>query len=225
MSNFKHDLFAQFAQIGKALSNSNRLELLEYLAQGERSVDDLAKVSGLSVANTSQHLQLLKQTNLVKVRKSGLKSFYQLSGKDVVDLLSILRHVAENRSAEVQRLIDTYLKSKDSLESLTREELLTRVREDSVVVLDVRPIEEYKAGHVPGAINIMLSELESYLETADTSREIVAYCRGPHCILSFDAVEKLRQHGIKASRLEDGFPEWQAAGLPTENTKSVKNGF
>ena len=214
--NFKHDLFAQFARVGKALSHGNRLELLEFIAQGERSVDELAGVSGLSVANTSQHLQQLRQAGLVACRKEGLKVYYRLSGGDVIALLDSLRGVAERHLAEVQQLVQTFLTTRDSLEPLAREDLLQRAREGLVTVLDVRPSEEYLAGHVPGAMNVPLKELESHLEQFDPEHEIVAYCRGPHCILAFDAVARLRQHGFTAQRLEDGFPEWQLAGLPVE---------
>lgn len=215
-SGFKHDLFTQFARVGKALSNGNRLELLEYIAQGARSVDELAKVSGLTVANTSQHLQQLRQAGLVTCRKEGLKVFYNVSGDDVIGLLNALRGVAERHVADVERLINTYLTVKDELEPLPRQELLQRVRDGLVTVLDVRPPEEYAAGHVPGAVNVPLSELEKYLKEFKPEQEIVAYCRGPHCVLAFDAVASLRANGLKARRLGDGFPEWKSAGLPVE---------
>jgi rhodanese-related sulfurtransferase/DNA-binding HxlR family transcriptional regulator len=214
--NFKHDLFTQFARVGKALGNGNRLELLEYIAQGERSVDELARVSGLSVANTSQHLQQLRQAGLVSSRKDGLKVFYSLSGDDVIGLLNAVRGVAERHVADVERLVNTYLTVKDELEPLPRKELLKRVRDGLVTVLDVRPPEEYVAGHVPGAVNVPLSELKHYLKTLKPEQEIVAYCRGPHCVLAFDAVARLRKKGLKARRLEDGFPEWKTSGLPVE---------
>lgn len=213
---FKQQLFSQFARVAKALSHSNRLELLEFLAQAERSVEDLATVAGLTVANTSQHLQQLRQAGLVSSRKEGLKVYYRLSGEDVPGLLDSLRQVAERHLAEVGQLIDTYLSVKDSLEPLPRDELLERVRDDLVTVVDVRPPREYAAGHVPGAVNIPLAELEQRLDELDASQEVVAYCRGPHCVLAFDAVAKLRQAGRQARRLEDGYPEWQAAGLPVE---------
>jgi len=215
-SHFKHDLFAQFARVGKALSNGNRLELLEYIAQGERSVDELARVSGLTVANTSQHLQQLRKAGLVSCHKEGLKVFYSLSGDDVIGLLDALRGVAERHVADVERLVNTYLTVKDELEPLPRQELLQRVRDGLVTVLDVRPPEEYAAGHVPGAVNVPLSELEHYLENLNPEQEIVAYCRGPHCVLAFDAVAALRKKGLQARRLEDGYPEWKTAGLPVE---------
>jgi rhodanese-related sulfurtransferase/DNA-binding transcriptional ArsR family regulator len=216
-ASFKQDLFRQFARVGKALGSGNRLELLEYLAQGERSVEALAKVAGLTLANTSQHLQQLRQVGLVTARKQGLKVYYRLSGDDVTLLLATLRTVAERHVAEVDRLIDTYLTVKDSLEPVPRQELLARLRAGLVTVLDVRPPEEYAAGHVPGAVNIPLGELEQRLEELDKDQEIVAYCRGPHCVLAFDAVARLRGKGLKARRLEDGYPEWKAKGLPVES--------
>lgn len=219
-SNFKHALFNQFARIGKALSNGNRLELLEFLAQGERSVDELAGISGLSVANTSQHLQLLRQSGLVSSRKEGLKVYYKVSNNDVIQLLSILRSVAERELAEVNLLVNSYLTVKDNLEPIAREELLKRVTDGLVTVIDVRPGEEFIAGHVPGAINIPLSELHKHLDELESGLEIVAYCRGPHCILAFNAVAELRKLGLKARRLEDGYPEWKQAGLPIESTNS-----
>ena len=214
--NFKQDLFTQFAMVGKALSNGNRLELLEFLAQGERSVEDLATVSGLTVANTSRHLQLLRQSGLVLSRKEGLKVFYRISADDVTELLNALRQVAGRHVADVERLVNTYLTVKDSLEPVPRNVLLARVQDDLVTVIDVRPVEEYAAGHVPGAVNIPLSELENHLDQFNPEQEIVAYCRGPHCVLAFDAVAMLREKGYTARRLQDGYPEWKSAGLPVE---------
>jgi rhodanese-related sulfurtransferase/DNA-binding transcriptional ArsR family regulator len=222
--NFKQELFAQFARVGKALSNGNRLELLEFLAQGERSVDQLAKVSGLSVANTSQHLQQLRQAGLIVSRKQGLKVFYQLSGEDVLELFEALRTVAGRHVAEVERLVNTFLTVKDALEPIPREELLERTRQGLVTVLDVRPPEEFAAGHVPGAVNIPLAELEAHLRELDPEQEVVAYCRGPHCVLAFDAVARLREKGLKARRMEDGFPEWKQAGLPVETADTAGEG-
>jgi len=213
---FKQLLFQQFARVGKALSNANRLELLEFLAQGERSVEALAKVSGLAVANTSQHLQQLRQAGMVTTRKDGLRVFYQLAGDEVIGLLDAVRDVAERHLAEVDRLVGTYLTVKDDLEPIPAEELLDRARQGLVTVLDVRPEEEYAAGHLPGAVNIPLKELEKRLDQLGHDKEIVAYCRGPHCILAFEAVAELRNKGIKARRLENGYPEWKAKGLPVE---------
>jgi rhodanese-related sulfurtransferase/DNA-binding transcriptional ArsR family regulator len=221
---FKQDLFTQFARVGKALSNGNRLELLEFLAQGERSVEQLSKVSGLTVANTSQHLQQLRHAGMVSSRKEGLKVYYSISGDDVILLLDALRAVAERHVTDVQHLVNTYLTVKDDLEPIPRSELLERVRDGLVTVLDVRPPEEYAAGHVPGAVNIPLQELENRLEELTNQegehREIVAYCRGPHCVLAFDAVARLREKGMTARRLEDGYPEWKTAGLPIEENQS-----
>ena len=216
--NFKHDLFNQFARVAKAMSSGYRLELLEFLDQGERSVDALAQVSGLTVANTSQHLQQLRQAGLVANRKQGHKVFYRLSGEDVSALLGSLREVAEHRLADVDRLVDDYLKVKDNLEPVPAAQLLQRVRDGLVTVLDVRPPEEYAAGCLPGAINIPLAELEKRLHELDPSREIVAYCRGPHCVLAFEAVCRLRGKGMTASRLDGGLPEWRREGLPVETS-------
>jgi rhodanese-related sulfurtransferase/DNA-binding transcriptional ArsR family regulator len=215
-SNFKQDLFSQFARVGKALGNGNRLELLEFLAQGERSVESLAKVSGLSVANTSQHLQHLRQTGLVATRKEGQHVYYRLSGEEVVQLMGCLRRVAETHVAEVDRLVNTYLTVKDNLEPLPAEELLSRAREGLVTVIDVRPPEEYAAGHLPGAVNIPLAQLEERLADLSKNSEVVAYCRGPYCVLAYEAVARLRRDGYKARRLQDGYPEWKLAGLPVE---------
>ncbi len=198
------------------MSNGYRLELLEFLAQGERSVEALSQVSGLTMANTSQHLQQLKQSGLVANRKQGHKVYYRLSGMDVMALTSSLREVAERHLTDVDRLVNDYLKVKDSLEPIPLHELLDRVRDDLVTVLDVRPEEEYNSGHLPGAINIPLAELEKHLHELNPQHEIVAYCRGPHCVLAFDAVAKLREKGWSANRLDGGLPEWKLEGLPVE---------
>jgi len=217
MSSFKKSLFKQFAHIAKAMASGNRLEILEFLAQCEYSVEDLAKVMGLTVANTSHHLQQLRHAGLVSTRKEAQRVFYRLSGDDVTELVNSLRHVAERHLAEVNQLVDTYLVSKDSMEPIPRTELLERARQGLVTVLDVRPPAEYAAGHLPGAVNIPLAELEKHLLELDPGQEVVAYCRGPHCVLAFDAVARLREKGLKARRLQDGFPEWKQAGLPVES--------
>lgn len=217
-TNVKHELFAQFARIGKALASANRLEFIEYLAQGERSVESLAQVSGQSIANTSQHLQQLRQAGLVTSRKNGQRVFYRLSGDDVVLLLDSLRAVADRHLAEVDQLVSTYLDTKDSLEPVSAQDLLARVRRGEVTVLDVRPREEFAAGHLPGAINIPLNELEARLGEFSPDQVVVAYCRGPYCVLSYDAVAQLRGRGIEARRLQDGYPEWKIAGLPIESS-------
>jgi rhodanese-related sulfurtransferase/DNA-binding MarR family transcriptional regulator len=216
MSNktFKSDLFEQFARIGKALSSGKRLQMLEYLAQGERSVDTLAQMTGLSVANTSQHLQQLRQAGLASARKEGLYVFYRVSGDSIVRLVAALRVVGQEQLAEVDKLVKAYFESKDSLEPVPAKELLQRAKTGMVTVLDVRPAEEYAAGHIRGAINVPLTELTKRLHEIPSNREIVAYCRGPYCLLALEAVAQLRRKGRKARRLEDGFPEWKSAGLP-----------
>ena len=218
---FKSDIFNQFARVGKALSNANRLELLEFLAQGSRSVESLANVANLSIANTSQHLQQLRHSGLVTNRKEGLKVYYSLSGDDVISLLDSLRDVAERHISDVDKLVNTYLTAKDALEPIPARELLEKAKLDLITVLDVRPKEEFEAGHVQGAINIPIEELEQHLANFNPEQEIVAYCRGPHCILAFDAVAQLREKGFQARRLESGYPEWKVAGHPTED--SLKN--
>ena len=215
-SNPKSRLYEELARVGTALGAAGRLQLLEYLAQGERSVDTLAALTGLSVANCSKHLQALRQAGLVTARKEGLRVYYAIAGDDVVALYSALQRVAENRVAEVERLVRTWLAHRDELEPVPADELLQRAKKGLVTVLDVRPAEEYAAGHVPGAINIPIDQLRSHLAKVPKRREVVAYCRGPYCLMSFEAVETLRKHGLKARRLENGFPEWRAAGLPIE---------
>ncbi|HES77128.1 MAG TPA: metalloregulator ArsR/SmtB family transcription factor [bacterium] len=211
MPSFKQDLNDHFARIGKMLSNGRRLELLEYLAQGERSVEQLAAVSGLSIANTSQHLQQLRQAGLVNARRDGKHILYTLAGDDVVRLLDVLRTVAEGHLAEVREMVSKVLTARDSLEPVQADELLDRSRLGLFTVLDVRPPEEYAAGHLPGAINITLAELEQQLERLPIEKEVIAYCRGPYCVLSFEAVARLRERGFQARRLEQGYPEWKLA--------------
>ena len=210
----KQLLNEQFSKLGRAIGNANRLEIIEYLAQGERNVENLSKLSGLSIANTSQHLAVLRQAGLVTSRKEGLYVIYSLAGPDVVALFGLLRSVAENRVAEVDRLIGAFLNTKDHLEPIDAEELLARAQEGSISILDVRPKEEFEAGHLVGAVNISLAELEQQWDQFPPGNEVIAYCRGPYCVLSFDAVAGLRAKGIKARRLKEGFPEWKLAGHP-----------
>jgi len=217
---FKKQLFTYFAQVAKALSNANRLEMLEFLAQRECAVEDLANLTGLSIANTSHHLQQLRHMGLVECRKEGLHVIYRLSGDDVEILMAQLQQVAERHLSSVNQLIEDYLSVKDDLEPLPVNELVNRAQQGLVTVLDVRPVEEFKAGHLPGAMNIPISQLKTKLDEFDKSKEIVAYCRGPHCVLAFDAVEQLRAKGIKARRLDGGYPEWKLKGLPTERSKN-----
>ena len=213
---FKKELFAEFARIGKALSSGNRLELLEFLAQGERSVEALAIISGLSVANTSQHLQQLRQAGLVTTRRDGLRAYYRLAGEEVVVLLDTVRRVADQNLAQVERLVRAYLTTRDELEPVPAKTLLRWARSGDVTVLDVRPPEEFAAGHLAGAINVPLRDLEIRLHELARDKEVVAYCRGPYCVLAFEAVARLRAKGLKARRLENGYPEWKRAGLPVE---------
>jgi rhodanese-related sulfurtransferase/DNA-binding transcriptional ArsR family regulator len=212
----KAALYQQLARVAQALASDARLQILEFVAQGERSVDSLAAMTGLSVANTSKHLQALRQSGLVQARKEGLRVYYSVAGDDVVALVSALRAVAEHRVAEVERLIRLWLAHRDEMEPVPATALLQRAKDGLVTVLDVRPAEEYAAGHIPGAINVPLEKLESYLSRLPKRKEVVAYCRGPYCLMSFEAVEKLRKKGWRARRLENGLPEWRAAGLPVE---------
>ena len=211
----KQRVFAGLAEIDQALGHAHRLELLEHLGQGERSVEDLAARAGITLANCSRHLQLLRRAALVEGRREGKRVFYRLSGEDaVVGLLNALSRVGERNGAEIARVMATYVRARDELEPVSRTELLERLRAGSATVLDVRPEDEFEQGHVPGALNIPLSQLERRLAQLPPDREIVAYCRGPWCVLSFEAVAALRQRGYQARRLEDGFPEWKVAGLP-----------
>jgi rhodanese-related sulfurtransferase/biotin operon repressor len=210
----KSALYEQLGRVAQALGSAGRLQILEYIAQAERSVDTLAAMTGLSVANTSKHLQALRQAGLVSARKEGLRVYYSLAGDDVVALISTLRVVAEHRVAEVERLVRLWLSHRDEMEPVPATELLERARKGLVTVLDVRPAEEYVAGHIPGAINVPVDKLESFLSRLSKRKEVIAYCRGPYCLMSFQAVEKLRKHGFRARRLENGLPEWRAAGLP-----------
>ena len=215
-ASFKQDVHAQLARVGKALSNGNRLELLEFVAQGPRSVEELAIMTRLSVANASKHLQELRRAGLVRARKEGLRVYYELAGPDVVDLIAALGQVAETRLAEMEQLVRTYITARDDLEPIPAAELLKRSKQGLVTVLDVRPAKEFAAGHLPGAINVPVEDLGKRLGKFPKGREVIAYCRGPYCLLSVDAVALLRVKGFKARRLQDGFPEWKASGLPVE---------
>ncbi|MBF0270990.1 MAG: metalloregulator ArsR/SmtB family transcription factor [Magnetococcales bacterium] len=217
---FKQALFDHLARVGKAVGQGHRLAILEYLAQGERSVEALASLTGLSVANTSKHLQQLRQAGLVVARKEGLYVHYRLSDPEVVTLLGVLRGLAERHLGEVEALVSGYLLARDAMEPVPRETLLARMREGTVTVLDVRPAEEYAAGHLPQAFNIPVRELERRLHELPPDREVVAYCRGAWCVLSFEAVARLRELGFSARRLEEGFPEWRLAALPVEDHAS-----
>ena len=215
----KQRVFASLAEIAQALGHAHRLELLEHLGQGERSVEDLAARANLTLANTSRHLQLLRRrAALVEGRRDGKRIYYRLAGDDlVIGLLLALSRVGERNSAEIARVMASYFQARDELEPVSRDELLDRLRWGTATVLDVRPEDEFAHGHLPHALNIPLSELERRLAELPADQEIVAYCRGPWCVLSFEAVALLRQRGYRVRRLEDGFPEWKVAGLPVEN--------
>lgn len=206
--------------MAKVLGNGHRLELIELLAQAERSVEDLAGLADLSVANASQHLQRLRRAGLVTTRMSGHKVYYRLTDEEVMRLLTVLRKIAEHNSAEVNHLVRSYLTVKDDLEPVPAQELLERARKGLVTVLDVRPPEEYDAGHLPGAVNVPLGKLITHLKILPRKQEIVAYCRGPYCVLAYEAVARLREKGFKARRLLGGYPEWRAEGLPVERRAS-----
>jgi ArsR family transcriptional regulator len=212
----KHRLFVQFAAVARALGHEHRLELLEALAQSERSVEALAARAGQSIANTSQHLQQLRRAGLVETRREGKHVIYRLKNDAVLALIAALQQVAERNLAEVQQIVAAYFTSRDSLDAISRQDLLRRLAEGDVVVLDVRPEDEFAAGHLPGAINLPVAALNQEMASLPRDKEIVAYCRGPYCVLSFDAIEVLRAHGFRARRLEDGFPEWRVAGLQVE---------
>lgn len=213
---FKDRLYGQFARIGKALSSPHRLEILELLAQGERTVDSLATELGLSVANTSQHLQALRQAALVEGRKEWLFVFYRLADAKVFELSACIRIVAERRLAELERLVRDHFGDRSDAEPVELNELLRRMRAHQVVVLDTRPSSEYAAGHIPDAISMPVDDLQRRLRQLPKSKAYVAYCRGPYCVYADRAVEILRAHGRKAHRLREGFPEWRAAGLPVQ---------
>lgn len=219
---FKDELFDQFARIGKALANGRRLELLEMLAQRERTVEELARLTDMSIANTSQHLQVLRRARLVEFTKEGLHAHYRLPDGRVFRLWQALRDLGEDRITEIQRVVHTFATDRKILKAVTIEELKHGLRDGSVILLDVRPVEEFGAGHIPGALSMPLAELRARLRGLSKKREIVAYCRGPYCVLADEAVALLRSHGRKAFRLEQGFPDWKAHGLPVEPAQSSR---
>lgn len=213
---FKDRLYAEFANLAKALASPHRLELLDLLGQGERSVEDLARETALSLANASAHLQILRQARLVDAEKRGVRVFYRLASPEVYRLWRTLRDLGSARLAEVDRLVAHYLSDRQSFEAVDRDELLRRCANDGVVVIDVRPAIEFAQGHIAGARSMPIAELEQRLAELPRDREIVAYCRGPYCVFADEAVRLLRDRGFQARRLSDGFPEWQADGFPVE---------
>jgi rhodanese-related sulfurtransferase len=218
---FKTAIYEQFARIGKAIANPGRLELLELLCQGPRTVEILAKEAGLGLTNTSQQLKTLREARLVEAEKSGLFVTYSLADEQVCEFFRTLRSLAESRLSEIGDITRRFMETRKDLEPVDREQLLAKVRDRAVTVLDVRPPEEYRAGHLPGALSVPLKDLERRLSELPSDREIVAYCRGPYCVLAMEAVEILRSRGFAAFRLEDGVSDWQARGLPVDVNSEI----
>lgn len=213
----KQAIYESLAEVAQALGHAHRLELLEHLAQGERSVEELSARAHLNFANTSRHLQILRRARLVETERRGKHILYRLAGDaEVVALVKALGRVGERNVAEIDRVMADYFRARDALEPVSRDDLVSMLHDDLVTVLDVRPEDEFAVGHLPGALNIPLAELERRLGELPTDREVIAYCRGPYCVLSFEAVAALRERGYLVRRLEDGYPEWKAAGLPVE---------
>jgi rhodanese-related sulfurtransferase/DNA-binding transcriptional ArsR family regulator len=219
---FKDNLYAEFAVLGKALANPHRLELLDLLAQGERSVEELAKEAALSLANASAHLQVLRQARLVEAEKRGLNVFYRLAAPEVFQLWRTLRDAGSARLAEIDRLVENYFTDRDELAAVDKEELLRLLKDGAVIIIDTRPEIEYEQGHISSARSVPIENLRRRLAELPRDVEIVAYCRGPYCVYSDQAVRLLHQHGFRARRLREGFPEWRAAGYPVE-VKQTKN--
>lgn len=213
---FKDEIYEQFARIGKAFSSASRLELIDLLAQRERSVETLAEETGMSVANTSRHLQVLKGERLVRRRKEGTRAYYSLAGPEVYRAWRAMRGLAEARLPAVEETVRRYLADREQMEAVSPEELERRLARDEVIVLDVRPEAEYEAGHIPGARSIPVGRLEAHLDELPDDKEVVAYCRGPYCVYSDDAVRRLRRAGRTARRLTGGLPDWTAEGRPVE---------
>lgn len=220
--NPKKAMLAAFASVAKAIGNEHRLDLLEHLAQGERSVEALAERTGISLVSVSQHLQALRKSGLVEARREGRHVFYRVADDGVLRLIASLRDVAERQVAEVDRIVSGYFRDRDSLEAVSRDELFERLRDGLVTILDVRPEDEFAEAHLPGAVNVPLSQLRERMDELPRDLDVVAYCRGPWCVLAFEAVALLRESGLSARRLEGGLPEWRIAGLPVETTKKVK---
>jgi rhodanese-related sulfurtransferase/DNA-binding MarR family transcriptional regulator len=216
---FKDPLYTEFARVAKAVASPRRLELIDLLAQGERRVDDLAREADLTVANTSQHLQALRQGGLVESRREGTAIYYRLADERVFRLWQVIREVGEARLAEIDRLTQTWLRDRAQLEAIDALTLARRLEDGNVILLDVRPEAEYRSRHIAGARSIPITELANRLEEIPHDREIVAYCRGPYCVFSDEAVAMLREHGYRARRLDIGLPDWHVAGMPTESVE------
>jgi rhodanese-related sulfurtransferase/predicted transcriptional regulator len=216
--NPKRAMFEHLAAVARVLGSAHRLELIELLAQTERSVEELAGLSSLTIANTSQHLQQLRRFGLVEARRNGKHVIYKLADPELVVLLGTLSRVTQRNVGAVEKVLNSYFRERDKLEPVSRKELLRRMRDGLVTLLDTRPWEEFAAGHLRGAISLPLSELKRRLRELPRDQEIIAYCRGQYCVLSYEIVAELRKRGFKAFRLEDGYPEWKAAGLPVESS-------
>lgn len=214
----KDRIYEQFSRIGKAIASPHRLEIIELLAQGEKTVERLAAALSIPVANASHHLQALRSARLAEVRKEGTFVFYRLADPDVFELARMIRIVAERHLAEVDQIVHAYFSARDRLEPVGRNDLVERLRAGEIVLLDVRPAEEYCAGHIAGAVSVPVDELDRRLAELPADREVIAYCRGPYCVMAYEAVQKLRSNGRAARRLVEGFPEWRAAGLPIETS-------
>ena len=214
---FKDGLYGELSRVAKAIESPHRLELIDLLAQGERSVESLAGQAALTIANTSRHLQVLKGARLVETRKDGLRVFYRLADPQVFEVVRAIRALAERRVAEIEQLVRSYLGTRDELEAVSREELRQRLAQGRAVLVDVRPTEEFLAGHIPGAISMPIEDFARRSARLPARKEVIAYCRGPYCVMAYDAVVRLRASGRRARRLVDGFPEWRAAGLPVES--------
>lgn len=219
---FKDEIFEQFARIGKAVASAKRIELLELLSQGERHVEALAKSASTSVANASQHLQILRAAQLVETEKSGVFVTYRLADPSVAEFVRQLRMLAEKRLVEIEQTARTFIEGRIGFNPVDQHELLLRVRNGEVTVLDVRPEEEFRSGHLPRALCVPLESLEARMKDFPKEREIVAYCRGPYCVLAVEAVARLRKKGFRAVRLDMGIPDWQAQGLPVEQGDEAK---
>ncbi|AJI96376.1 bacterial regulatory, arsR family protein [Yersinia ruckeri] len=215
--NINHPVFHELAEVTRSLGNAHRLTLLEHISQGERSVERLAELANISIANASQHLQHLKRVGFVQARRDGKNVLYSLGRGPVQNLLTAIRQYVEYRHNEMSNFVSETLNQRERFESVSREELLSRLNEGDVTLLDVRPYEEFSHGHLPGAINIPVEQLEGRLSELPLAQDIVAYCRGPYCVLSVNAMKVLREHGYNVRCLEDGFPEWKAAGLEVQN--------
>lgn len=215
---FKDAVYGQLARIGKSLASGPRLELLDILCQGPRTVEELARQAGQSLANTSHHLQVLRRSRLVEAHKHGVHVTYRLADETICEFLVAFRRLAESRLLEIEQVTRDFLEDRGALQPMGRDELAERVRSGEVTVLDVRPPEEFEAGHIPGALSVPLEELDQCMAELPREHDVVAYCRGPYCVLAIEAVERLRQHGYRAIRFEEGIPDWRARGLPVETS-------